>query len=186
MEEIPRRFHELQIRVIPERNILKYTHGHTWTFHNTEGKEVPGEFQKHEEILNFEMAAQQNGELEKLTQLADEMARKFAGGMQRRMEETVEEATKETGNVFTWKKSAKNAPDVFKEMLEKTAFGVTPDGKPSLPSFVNFDPAFLAELAAHLEANPGYRDEVEAIKARKIAEALARDAERKAKFQRPP
>ena len=184
-EEIPRRLYELQTQVIPERNILKYVHGRSWSFHDTTGKQVPGEFEQHQEEMKFDLSGQQNGELEKLTERADEFARQMAGGMQQKMFKQVERITEQTGNTFTWKKAAKNAPEVFREMLLKTEFGVTPDGKPSLPSFVNFDPAFLAELAAHLESNPAYRAEVDQIKSRKTAEALAREAERKEKFQRP-
>lgn len=184
-EEIPRRLHELQTRVIPERNILKYVHGRAWSFHDTQGKPVPGEFRKQEEAVTFSIELQQNGELEKLTDLADDFARRLAGGMQRRMFETVEEVTKKTGNQFTWKKAAQDAPTVFLKMLQKVEFGVTPDGQPSLPTFMNFPPEFLAELAAHLEANPAYREMVEQLKSQKIAAALARETERKAKFQRP-
>ena len=186
LEEIPGRVYELQTRIIPEQNILKYTHGAAWSFHNDEGKQVPGEFEKQEEVVTFHMSLQQNGELEKLTQLADDFARQMAGGMQRKMFQDVEEITKQTGNTFTWKKSEKNAPAVFLEMLQKTAFGVTPEGALSMPEFVNFDPAFLAELEAHLAANPDYRNQVDAIKAQKSAEAMAREAARKAKFQREP
>lgn len=44
LEEIPRRLYELQIQVIPERNILKYQYGGSWTSTDTQGAEVPGEF----------------------------------------------------------------------------------------------------------------------------------------------
>jgi hypothetical protein len=186
IEEIPRLVHALHTQFIPERNILKYQHGTKWTFSNTQGEEVPGEFKAHDELLQVEAEPRVNGELEKLTVLADCLARKMAGATIQNLQETVEEVTEQTGNVVTWKKKEKNAPAAFLEMLRKLQFGVTEDGMPSLPSFFNTDPAFIAELQAHLDVNPAFKDEVERIKAQKIAEALGREAERKAKFKHCP
>lgn len=183
MEEIPRRLHALHLEFIPERNILKYQHGTKWTFSNVQREEVPGEFKEHGEVLVVDADARMNGELEKLTAFADDLARKMAGGAVELMFMQVEEATKKTGNVATWKKNEKNAPAAFLEMLRKLEFGVTEDGKPSLPSLFNPDPAFVAELRDHLDANPAFKDEVEAIKTQKTAEALSREAARKAKFK---
>lgn len=184
MEEIPRRIHALHTQFIPERNILKYIHGTKWTFSNTQGEEVPGDFKQHGEELLVGADERANGELEKLTGFADDIARKMAGATVETMFETVETVTQETGNVVTWSRKQKNAPAVFLEMLRKLQFGVTEDGKPSLPSFVNPDPAFIAELQEHLDTNPSFKDEVEKIKAKKITEALGREAERKGKFKR--
>lgn len=186
LEELPKRMYALQTQFIPERNILKYTHGAHWTFYNTDGDEVPGEFKLHGEELRVGAEERVGGELEKLTTLVDEFARKFASATISSMHETFETTTKATGNVVVWNRKAKNAPAVFLELLRKVQFGVTEDGKPSLPSFLNPAPAFLVELQEHEAANPSFREEVERIKAEKIAEALAREAERKAKFKSPP
>jgi hypothetical protein len=183
LEEIPRRLYELQIEVIPERNILKYQHGRGWTFNNTQGAEVPGEFKAHSNVFMVDADSRRNCEIEKLPGLADEMARNFAAAADRQMEAVIEETTEQTGNVVTWKPAAKNAPAVFLEMLRKVEFGVTPDGQPSLPSFYKFQPAFLAELQHEQATNPAFAAEVEKVKAQKIAEALAKEEQRKAKFQ---
>ncbi len=181
LEEVPKRMYALQTQFIPERNMLKYFHGTRWTFHNTDGAEVPGELNAHGEELSVSADERASGELEKLTTLVDEFARKFASATVSSMHETVEA----TGNFVSWDRKAKNAPAVFLELLRKVQFGVTEEGKPSLPSFLNPDPAFLAELQEHETANPSFRAEVERIKAEKIAEAQAREAERKAKFKPP-
>jgi len=184
LQEIPRRIYALQTQLIPERNILKYHHGAAWTSNNTQGKEIPGEFKQHSEELVVAADARQNAELEKLTDLTDDLARKMAGAAERLLHETVDAVTKETGNVVTWRKKEKNAPAAFLELLRKVQFGVTEKGEPSLPTMMNFDPAFLEELQAYTNANPAYGDEVEAIKTKKIAEARGREAERKGKFKR--
>lgn len=185
LEEIPRRLYELQIQVIPERNILKYQHGRGWTFNNTQGAEVDGEFKEHTNVFMVDADSRRNCELEKLPCLADEMARNFAAAGDQLMEAMVEETTEKTGNTVTWKPSDRNAPAVFLELLRKIEFGVTPDGQPSLPSLYKFPAAFLAELQLEQEKNPAFVAEVEKVKAQKIAEALAREQQRKAKFKRP-
>jgi len=185
LEEIPRRLYEIQIEVIPERNILKYPHGRVWTFNNTQGNEVPGEFKEHSNVIVVDADSRRNCEFEKLPGLADEMARNFAAATDQRLEEMVDETTQRTGNVATWKPAAKNAPAVFLELLRKIEFGVTPDGQPSLPSFYKFQAAFLAELQFEQENNPAFVSEVEKVKAQKVAEALAREKQRKGKFKQP-
>jgi hypothetical protein len=186
LEELPKRLYALQIQFIPERNILKYAHGTHWTSHNTDGDEVPGEFKAHGEEFSVSAKERAGGELEKLTTLVDECARKFASAMVSSMHETLTTTTNTTGNVVSWNRKAKNAPAAFLELLRKVEFGVTEDGKPSLPSFLDPDPAFLAEVQEHEAANPSFREEVERIKAEKIADALSREADRKAKFKLPP
>jgi len=183
MEEIPGRIHALQTQFIPERNVLKYAHGTKWTFSNAQGQEVPGDFKQHSEEFMVAADDRVNCELEKLTFLTDELARKMAGATVQAVHETIETVTQETGNVLTWNRKQKNAHVVFLELLRTVQFGVTEDGKPSLPSFFNPDPAFIAELQEHLDANPAFKNEVEKIKAEKIAEALSREAERKGKFK---
>lgn len=185
LQEIPRRLHELQIQVIPEMNILKYQHGRGWTFNNTQGTEVPGEFKEHSNVFRVDADSRRNCELEKLPGLADEMARNFAAAGDQRMEEVIAETTERTGNVVNWKQADNNEPAVFLELLRKVEFGVTPDGQPSLPSFYKFPPAFLAQLQLEQQNNPAFVAEVEKVKAGKIAEALAREEKRKAKFTRP-
>jgi hypothetical protein len=184
LTEIPRRFHALQTQFIPERNMLHYLHGSKWTFAEPRGDDAPSEFKEHREDLVVSAEARVNVEIERLSASADELARKFAAGASEMMFQKVEEATNQTGNVVTWKKQERNAPAVFLELLRKVQFGVREDGSPSLPSFVNFDPAFLAELQEHQKAHPEFAAEVERIKVEKINEALGRDAERKAKFKR--
>lgn len=183
LEEIPKRLYAIQTSILPERNILKFQHGVGWTFNNTQGDEVPGEFKKHDEKVVFPVAAPKEGELERLTALADEMAQKFAGGMHRLMAKNVEEITEKTGNVVAWKRGEGNPGAVYLKLLEMVEFGIKPDGTPSEPEFYDIHQGFLNQLNAQLAASPELRAQVEAIKARKLAEAREREAARKAKFK---
>lgn len=183
LEEIPKRLYAIQTSVLPERNILKFQHGVGWTFYNTQGAEVPGEFKKHDEKIVFPVAAPKDGELEKLNDLADEMAQKFAGEMHRQMIKNVEQVTEKTGNVVAWKKDEDNPGVVYLKLLEMVEFSIRPDGTHSEPDFYDTHQDFLNALNAQLAASPELRAQVEAIKARKIAEARTREAARRAKFK---
>jgi hypothetical protein len=130
--------------------------------------------------------SRRNCEFEKLPGLADEMARNFSAASDRRLEEVVEETTKKTGNVAAWKATDKNAPAVFLELLRKVEFGVKPDGSPSLPSLYKFPPAFMAQLQHEEATNPTFAAEVAKVKAQKIAEAMEKERQRKAKFKQLP
>jgi hypothetical protein len=69
-------------------------------------------------------------------------------------------------------------------MLEKIELGVDKDGTVSMPQ-LHVSPEFGNRMMAALEnTSQDYQDRVEALKARKTAEALARETERKAKFVR--
>jgi hypothetical protein len=70
----------------------------------------------------------------------------------------------------------------FIAMLEKIEFAVDRDGNISMPEFHVSPETGQKMLDALKNAPPGYQERVEALKARKTAEALAREAERRAKF----
>ena len=69
-------------------------------------------------------------------------------------------------------------------MLEKIELAVDKDGTVSMPQ-LHVSPELGDRMMAALEnTSQDYKDRVEELKARKTVEALAREAERKAKFGR--
>lgn len=185
LEEIPRRLYELQIQQLPERNILKYQHGRGWTFNDTEGTEVPGEFREHSNMFKVDADSRRNCEIEKLAALAEESARNFAAAAEQSMMKVVEETTDKTGNIVQWTAEQQNAPAAYLKMLKMVEFSVTPDGKVSRPSLYKVPPAFMAQLQHELVNNPVFAAEVARVNAQKTTEALAREKLRKAKFAQP-
>ena len=96
---------------------------------------------------------------------------------------TVGAACDQTGNTVDAKAEG-SLENAFMAMMEKVQFSVDKNGKVNLPE-VHVAPYIGARMIAALEATPPeYKERLEALKARKIEEALGREVERKAKFAR--
>lgn len=185
-QEIPKRYYAKVTSFLPKQNVGFYAHGRRWSFYNDQGKEVPGEFKLQSFVHTVSNDDQQRGDMEALDRHAEAMAVKMLAQFLDDFRKNVTEVTEKTGNVTTWNRSKQNVGEVFLEMLKKVDFGVSDSGEPSLPAFFDFPPEFHSQLVAHAANNPSFEAEVEAIKAEKIKEALAREAERKAKYKSAP
>jgi hypothetical protein len=96
---------------------------------------------------------------------------------------TVSETARQVGNVVDVQ-AERSLADAFMAMMEKIEFTADRSGKVSRPE-IHVAPETGARLMAALEATPQeFRDRLDALTARKTKEALAREAERKAKFVR--
>lgn len=96
---------------------------------------------------------------------------------------TVAKTCDKFGNTISTK-SEGSLKDAFLKMLEGIEFHADKNGRVTLPEIhagTNVAENMIAELEA---APPEFQERVEALKARKTDEALAREAARKAKFAR--
>lgn len=96
---------------------------------------------------------------------------------------SVSKVCDQTGNVVDAKKSG-SLQLAFLEMLEKIEFSSDKTGEVKLPEIHLGTDAFNEFARTMQESTPEYDALVEDIKARKVAEALDREVERKAKFVR--
>lgn len=93
------------------------------------------------------------------------------------------DASASVGNIVDAKKEG-SLLEAQKRMWEKIQIQVSPDGMPKLPSVYMGPEAFDAALKAFAEAPPGYEQELEEIKQRKIEEGRERERARQARFKR--
>lgn len=96
---------------------------------------------------------------------------------------SVAEVCDQSGNTVD-AKAAGSIQLAFLEMLEKIEFTAEKTGKVNLPEIHLGTDAFNKFTKTMQESTPEYEMQVENIKARKVAEALNREAQRKAKFVR--
>lgn len=96
---------------------------------------------------------------------------------------SVSKVCDQSGNVVDAKKSG-SLQLAFLEMLEKIEFSANKTGEVALPEIHLGTDAFNEFTRAMQESTPEYEAMVEDIKARKVAEALERESDRKAKFVR--
>lgn len=105
------------------------------------------------------------------------MERQFAQMMYR----SISSASEQSGNVVDAQKEG-SLPAAFARMLEKIEFSVDKDGNVTLPQ-IHVGPNTLDSFQRAIsEAPPEYHNQIEEIMKRKRAEALKREADRKARF----
>ena len=111
--------------------------------------------------------------------LNEEIERQFA----RNMYGLVGAAAEKVGNVVDAKASGSIAASML-EMLRKIEFGVSRDGTVSMPQ-IHVGPDMAERIAKELKnVPPEIEAEFKEVKAKKVEDALDREAERKAKFKR--
>lgn len=169
--------------LIPKENSLHFSHGGSWQTKPTEFADAEGEFQTHsvETSLKFEDVRDH-----RLGAIA-EFQRTLVDGMQRQFFDsvfaTIGRATERTGNTVSAPDHASLA-DAFLETIKKIQFGVDRYGNISMPEF-HGGPDVARKMAASIEEKgPEFVEELERIKAQKIAEAFERERQRLNKF--PP
>jgi hypothetical protein len=163
-------------------NMHRLRHGGTW-IHPGLPHAVNAGLEQHsfvaeipfEDLVNHDL-----GVIDRFAQkLAEDMERQFA----QMMYSSVSAACDQTGNTVD-AKAAGSTLDAFAEMLEKIQFAADKFGKVSLPD-IHAGPEAAASLKKALDsAPPAFQRRIQEIKSRKIAEALDREAERKARFVR--
>ena len=185
-DAVTRAFVEFQKQIVaqylPPQNTQRFRHGGAWRNPgNTEA--LGGKIQTHatifetrfDDIIKNDLAVIERN----FNQVREAMHQQFA----QMFYSTVGEACNQSGNIVD-ARAAGSLEEAFVAALEKIEFGVDKDGTVRIPEF-HVSPEFGGRMMAALEStSQEYQDRIEALKAGKTAEALAREAERKAKFVR--
>jgi len=169
-------------KYLAPENTHRLRHGGEWA-HPGLPHAVHGGLEQHSSVaeIPFEGIVKHDlGVIDRFVQkLAQDMERQFA----QMMYSTVSAACDQTGNTVD-AKAAGSTREAFAEMIEKIEFSADKFGEVSLPE-IHAGPEAAAKLKKALEdAPPAFQQRIEEIKARKIAEALDREAQRKARFVR--
>jgi hypothetical protein len=181
-----RAFSEIQKQIVAQylrpENAQRFRHRGPWS--NPGNDKAPGgDMQTHSAVLETRFDEIANNDLtiieRNLRQLREAIDRQFA----KMFYSTVEEACNQSGNTID-ARAAGSLEAAFISMLEKIELGIDKDGTVSLPE-IHASPELGERMLATLEGtSQEYQDRIEALKARKTAEAVAREAERKARFVR--
>lgn len=169
-------------KYLSPENTHRLRHGDQWS-HPGLSHVVDGDLEEHSsfgEIRFDDIVMHDLSVIERFAQaLAQDMERQFA----HMMYSTVFQACDRTENVVD-AKAAGSTLEGFAEMIEKIQFSADRSGEVRLPE-IHAGPEAAAKFKkAFEEAPPAYLERMEEIKARKIAEAIDREAQRKARFVR--
>jgi hypothetical protein len=170
--------------LVDERNVLRFNHGNRWVHTAREhgDKESTMHTISVEHTIPFKGIAENDlGLIEKsILPISESMERQFAQDIYG----VVGAGAERVGNVVDARQNS--IPESFLTMLRKIEFGVDREGNVSLPQ-VHLGPDLHDRFMTELNSQPPeFGEEVERIKAEKSKVALAREAERKAKFKRRP
>jgi hypothetical protein len=173
---------EISAKYLPPENTQRFRHGGDWR-HPGNNDAVSAKMQTHSAVLKTPFDHLIENDLSILdrsfSQIAETMHRQFA----EMLYSTVAEACDQSGNTVDAQAQG-SLEEAFMAMIERIQFAVNKDGTVTLPE-IHTSPETAERMWAALEgASPEFREQFEILKARKTEEALAREAERKAKFAR--
>jgi hypothetical protein len=165
--------------MISERNTLHFCHG--GTFSTAPGSE-PGQFQLFTYPVSLPLDALKENNASVLLNLTAELAEKVAESQMKRLYEVAGEGAERVGNALAPTPDRPLA-ETFIEMAERVDYSVGEDGQVHFPSF-HLHPNTAERILPELKAQEAqYAEKMEELHQRKIAEALARERERLAKFR---
>lgn len=179
-KELARVLDEKRSQYVRAENVLLLRHGENWE-HPRNPDAINADPEEQSATTNLPFQALVDNNLRAL----DHMIVTLTSTMQRHFETTMYaslfKATERTGNVVD-AKSAGSLEEAFAAMFEKIELHADKNGNVSLPE-VHASPEQAKKLEAALEAAPPeFHERIEAMKARKIAEARQREAERRNRF----
>lgn len=169
-------------KYLSPENTHRFKHGGQWA-HPAAPDVSPGDMKAHsaqtevsfDKLLNHDLTVID----EVIGQLTEGMERQFA----QMMYSTVSAAADAVGNTVD-AKAAGSPHEAFAQMLEKVQFSADKFGKVTPPTIHLGPEALQALQRSTADAPPEFHKRMAAIKARKTAEALEREVQRKARFVR--
>ncbi|WP_334655834.1 hypothetical protein [Sphingomonas panaciterrae] len=180
MNELRKRQTEM---FIDENNVLQYIHGGNWVRPGHDDDDAPA-MQTLSSEWTIPFVALADNDLTLIEAGLSKNVEELSGQFIRSIYSVVGAAAEKVGNIVSNKDTGSSAQSLL-EMLRKIEFGVDRDGKVSFPQ-IHVGPDMGEKLLAELEAQPPeFGEEVERVKAERMALALQKEAERKAKFKAP-
>lgn len=167
---------------MPPENTQRFRHGGAWS-HPGAPDVIGSGMQTHSAVIETRFQDLIDNDLDAIGRSMRQLIESIRIQFVQMLYSTLAEACDQTGNTVDAKAEG-SLENAFMAMMEKIQFVADKSGKVSLPE-IHVAPETGARMMAALEAAPPeYIERLEAVKARKIADALAREVERKAKFAR--
>ena len=165
---------------IPSRNVLGYTHGHSWNL-GYEGNPDTDQMKKLvvETSLKFDEIIE--NDISVIPIQIESVTEGMMRNLMQTMYQTINESTKKSGNTIDNRGKPFEA-NHFLEMLKKIEFGVDENGKVCFPE-IHASPELAKTIAKELSSQgPEFENQINALVEEKIALALSKEKDRKSKF----
>jgi hypothetical protein len=169
-------------KFISANNVMKLSHGSGWKSDYPHSHDNEGEFKTFSSDTGMKFQDVVDHDVSILRKNIDKLAADLSAQFQRNLFAMISESTDRSGNTVSASDHSSDVEAVL-AMLEKIEFGVDENGQASLPMMVMQSNGSIEKMIEQLEsAGSDYKERFEAVKQRKIAKALAEEADRKSKF----
>jgi hypothetical protein len=169
-------------KYISPENTHRFKHGGQWA-HPASPDLLPADMKAHSAETEVSFDKLVNHDLTVIDQVLDQLVESMERQFTQMMYSAVSAAADAVGNTVN-AKEAGSPREAFAQALEKLQFSVNRSGDVTLPT-IHLGPEALKSLQrSTAEAPTEFHQRIEAIKARKISEALECEAKRKARFVR--
>lgn len=179
---VSRLHQEIVSKYVRPENTLRLHHGRILE-HPGSPQAVDGGIQEFSAVTETAFQAIVDNDLSEIDRVLTNLAHSMQQGVATMMYSTIDKACNKTGNVID-ARALGSLEDAFIGMIEKIEFVADRNGNVKLPE-LHTSPETGKKMIDALEAaSPEFRERIEALKARKIAEAQEREDKRKARFVR--
>ena len=172
-------------KYVPTENFQVFHHGIGWNFQRQEKegfKPHSGELEKVSTGCEVKTDRIVANDMTVISDFIIETANRMEEGLVRKLTEEMAVAAEETGNTVSIPKGGSLA-EAFLEMIKTTQASVSRDGNVSRPTLFLNDPGFIEKLQRELiERGPEFQKEIEIARNEQDQQALAREAERLARY----
>lgn len=182
-KEIATRVRAKHEQIFDPRNTLEFQHGRRWENPANNLGDKSGEVEQHSFEMSVHMEELLAGNPIVIFQRAELVASEMHNSMERMLFSKLNQSTAQTGNIVNAAEHD-SFTEAFAKSLETIEMSVDASGELSMPTiFVAPEQgeAIFKQLKA---AGPEYEKRIDEIKERKRQEALKREEERLAKFER--
>jgi hypothetical protein len=178
-------FDKRRQKYVPTENFQVFHHGMGWNFQRQEKegfKPHTGELEKVSTGCEIKLDRIVGNDMAIISDFVLETANRMEEGLVRKLADEMGAVSKETGNTVSIAKDGSLA-DAFLEIIKKTQAGVSRDGNVSRPTLFLNDPGLIEKLERELiERGPEFRKQIEVARNEQDQQALAREAERLARY----
>lgn len=178
-KEIHKRIHLLssgrRSDLMTAANVYRLKHGRRWKTMHSSAPDEAAESRLHSAEISIDLRRVIDNDVSVLIEFITRFSEKLHGIFMKTMFETLEQATRKSGNQVEARQGFKAG---FEEALKGIVFGVDRYGVPTKPQLVVGSGGAKEIQRLSMEHDPEYTSRVEAITERKEADAIAEEAHR--------
>lgn len=171
----------LRDNLLSSQNVYRIKHGRRWRTMHASDPDEPAEVRSHSTETEVSMTRVVDHDLRQLTEFLSDVTRKMHDLFMRSMMETLDDATRRSGNIVSAK--GKSFKESFEEILTQIDFGVDRYGTPSRPQAL-VPPSVMGQIVeAARTPDPNYDARIAKITEQKEKEAIADEARRISRYR---